>query len=626
MKHFYMADTETTTGAYNENKTKVWAWAACEIGYEDTKRWYGSDIDSLMKWCEAHPTKLFFHNLKFDGEFIIYWLLTHGYTFNSSNYNKPHTFKSIISKMMQWYQIDICFARKGKKIKHLIIQDSYKKLPFPVRAISSAFDIEEHKTSLDYDLNPDNSEWLKDEKKKEYVSNDVTIVSKALKMQFDKGMSKMTIGADSLNSYRKMIGAPKFKALFPELPPEVDDDIRKAYRGGFVWCNPRFAGQTINGGRVYDVNSLYPSRMRYCLLPYGAPKIFVGEYEKDEMYPLYIQSMRCEFKIKKDHIPTIQLKNSGRFANNEYLTSSGKESVILNLSSVDLEVFFRHYDVWNIEYFGGYKFAAKKGMFDKWIDERMEIKMHVKGVKRTLAKLELNNLYGKFATSLDVTRKEPYIGDDKALHFKTMEKETTSGLYIPMGVFITAWARKYTIDTAQNVFDRILYCDTDSIHIKDDTMPKAIEHLIDPVKLGYWKHESTFLRGKFIRAKTYIEDIDGSQNELKVHDKCSYPAWTDQDKEVTKCFDTNQLEICERNKNTKERATYYELNNDKVVKASYVYHIHIRCAGMQDKTRQKVTWENFNFGFIDQTGKLRPKHVQGGVILVNSPFRILRSK
>jgi hypothetical protein len=618
-KDYWVADTETTTGEYNENYSKVWAWAITKVGNEQEIH-YGTDIDTMMYFFSKHQDNYFFHNLKFDGSFIIGWLLRHDYTFNSGTRAWPHTFQCLISKAGQWYQIKICYGRVGRHLKSVTIQDSYKKLPFKVADLADAFNTKEKKTSINYDLNPDNVDWLQDANIKTYISNDVRIVSEALDVQFDEGMKKMTIGADSLASYRDSIGKKAFEHLFPQLDSMIDHDIRKAYRGGFVWANPVFAGKDIGVGRVYDVNSLYPSRMRYSLLPYGMPEIFTGKYEPNKRRPLYVQSIRCAFEIKPDHIPTIQLKNTGMFANNKYLTSSGGEAVTLTLSNPDIELLFKHYNVTQIEYLGGYSFAAKHGLFDDWIDQLMEIKMHATGAIRQLAKLRLNNLYGKFAKSTDNTRREPYLKDDGSLGLRIMSPETGSGLYIPMGVFITAWARYYTITTAQRCYDRILYCDTDSIHIVGNTIPHVISQDVDPVKLGYWKHESTFRRGRFLRPKTYIEDIDARQNKLSVGLTCSYPFGSEQNKTVTKVIKLARG----KSKNIKGKSKIFGYILDKSIYArdNTVYSLHIRCAGMQDKTRKKVTWNNFNFGFVDETGKLRPKQVKGGVILVDGPFSI----
>ena len=42
--------------------------------------------------------------------------------------------------------------------------------------------------------------------------------------------------------------------------------------------NPIYADKDVGEGNVFDVNSLYPSRMYYCDLPWGEPKFYDGVY------------------------------------------------------------------------------------------------------------------------------------------------------------------------------------------------------------------------------------------------------------------------------------------------------------------------------------------------------------
>ena len=103
-----------------------------------------------------------------------------------------------------------------------------------------------------------------------------------------------------------------------------------------------------------------------------------------------------------------------------------------------------------------------------------------------------------------------------------------------MAAFITAYAREKTIRSAQNVFDRFIYADTDSLHLIGETPPDGLE--IHPTKLGAWKNEGTFTDSLFIRAKTYMETV-----------------------------------------------------NDK---------IEVTCAGMPENVKEAVTYENFKSGSV----------------------------
>ena len=78
MKKF-SADFETAV--WLENETYVWAWASCEIGNEENIT-IENNIESFMKFLEKNSGSTFyFHNLRFDGEFILCELLRTGFTY-----------------------------------------------------------------------------------------------------------------------------------------------------------------------------------------------------------------------------------------------------------------------------------------------------------------------------------------------------------------------------------------------------------------------------------------------------------------------------------------------------------------------------------------------------------------
>lgn len=259
-------------------------------------------------------------------------------------------------------------------------------------------------------------------------------------------------------------------------------------------------------------------------LPYGDPEYFEGEYKFDPIKPLYIQMITCSFEIKRNKIPTIQIRNKGSyFRENEYLESSKGEIVTLVLTNIDLKLFFEQYHVTNLNYEAGWKFRSIKGLFteyiDKWITRKNEATLSGNKGQRTLAKLMLNSLYGKFATKLEVQSKIPYLGEDETIHYKFSEKEEKEGIYIPIAAFITAYAREKTIRTSQAIKtysiekygkDMYIYSDTDSIKtlLPIEELYKFCE--IDDIKLGAWKNEGIATRGKWVRQKCYLEEIEGN--------------------------------------------------------------------------------------------------------------------
>lgn len=393
----YVADFETTT---LPNDCRVWAYAIVDIEDVDNVE-IGTSIEGFIEWCSRQKgsPKIFFHNLKFDLSFVMDALFRMGFEHTTENSDRQsNTFNTMISDKGLVYQCEIIFYRKGKNIRKVVLQDSLKLIPLKVKDIPKAFGLEESKGEIDYERHnylPPNSP-ISDEEK-DYIIHDVVIVAKALNFMFDHGMNRMTVGSCALNGYKEMIGKKIFKRWFPT--PEYHEDVRQSYRGGFTYLEPQFASIPVKEGITLDVNSLYPSVLRShdCPLPFGTPIFFQGKYKNNPLYPLYTQMLSCQFELKPGKIPTLQIKHSLSFRGNEYLRSSNGEEVTICLNSVDLKLFFEHYNVYNVTYHSGWMFKASVGMFDEYVDHWTEVKIKAgkegnKGM-RSIAKMMLNSLY-----------------------------------------------------------------------------------------------------------------------------------------------------------------------------------------------------------------------------------------
>lgn len=564
----YVADFETTT---EEEDCRVWCWSISEIGNEENTQ-IGKDITDFTNHIKSLGSCIiYFHNLAFDGQFLIHYWLTNNYHHRTCNKLAPFEFSTLISDDGAFYSLKVCLAKNI----HITFYDSLKKIPFPVKKIAKNFGIEEQKGEIDYTKHREVGYEL-DENEIDYVKKDTIIVSKALNHQFNSGLLKMTIASDALSSFKSICDFDKY---FPVLPEGIDDFCRKGYRGGWVYVNPIYQEKDCYNIQVYDVNSLYPSQMYEQPLPYDSPQYYEGQYEYDPEFPLYICRIIVKFHLKPHALPMIQIKNNYMYNGREYLTHVD-EPVELTLTSVDYTLFCDMYEIDYIEYLEGFKFRALSGIFKPYIDKWNKVKMENTGENgnpalRTIAKLMLNSLYGKFATRTKVRQKIPYLKDNGVVGYKTTDEEIKDSIYTPVACFITAWARNKTIRSAYNLMqgdhiinknltihndkDYFIYADTDSIHT---FINKNIEHLleIDSKELGKWKHESSPQKARFLRAKTYIE----IENE----------------------------------------------------------HIDVKCAGMSDAVKEHVTWDNFHYGFEDTEHKLGRKTVAGGVILAPTPFQI----
>ena len=501
----YAADFETTT---NADDCRVWSWGVCPVKEVPVRSEVilGLTLESFMRWCDGREIILYFHNLKWDGTFIIYYLLTHGWKWSKKP--SPLHFCTVISKDSKFYSILLCWENG----EQMIIKDSLKKLPMSLDRIARSFKLPVTKGWIDYEAERPIG-YIPTPEEEDYQANDVMILASALYLQLREGMDALTVGADSLNEFKRIMGVQRFNATFPILDEETDACIRKAYRGG--WCFPakRFQKEIVGPVKVYDYNSLYPSMMYDSLLPYGLPVPFIGEPIPDVIHPIWVSSATITAKLKKDHLPCIQIKNHSVFVQTEYLETIDEPTTI-SFTSVDWELWNEQYDIDVYSWDGGYYFTAGRDFFKTYIDKWMRVKMESTGGLREIAKLHLNSLYGKFATNPDVTSRRPEIVEGK-VKLLINEVEKRSPVYTAMGCFITAYARATTIRAAQDNYENFAYADTDSLHLITDKIPDLRIH---PTELNAWKHEYDADYALFWRPKAYIERrVENGESVYETH-------------------------------------------------------------------------------------------------------------
>lgn len=593
----FVADLKTTNDPQN---CRVWGWAAVNVAdLEDM--FIGNNIDDFMFWCECRRDniKVYIHDIKYAMQFLISYLFEEGYTHvEKSEDRASKTFKTIISDKGLYYGLEVVFYKKGKNIKKVTFFDSHKLLPMTVKKIASSFQVPYENIEINTDIRneiPPETPLSKEEI--QFLSRDIKIIAVALRFFLDSGINKLTIGSYAMAEYKRIIGERRFKIWFPNIP-KVNDFARLAYKGGFAYVNPEIAGKTVGPGMVLDINSMYPACLKFDLMPYGTPIYYVGKYEYDEMYPLYIQQIRCSFKLKPGKLPTVQVRYGWHYGGLEYLTSSNDEEVVLTLTSVDLRLFFDHYEVFNEEYIKGWKFQGSTGLFteyiDKWTNNKIQAKLDNNYGLYTISKLYLNTLGGKFGAKGERRSKIPYMKNG-LLHYADSKPEPQSGAYIAVAAFMTANGRRRVLEAAQKITDdynsgksniQWLYADTDSCHISspDGELPEGLE--ISATDLGAYKVESQFYRAKYLRTKCYVNDEMISEEEYI------------------------------EGKESEFEAQYSEEDE------SYHY-LKITAAGMPDTCYGRVTFENFKFGKTYE-GKKIPRAVPGGIVFEDDTFTIVR--
>ena len=640
----FVGDFETTV--YEGQKhTEVWASAIVELNSEDVKIF--KSIDETFEYLSVMKDNVivYYHNLKFDGSFWLSYLLVdrnfkQAYNKTGERINdvewqqekemKNNTFKYSISDKGQFYTIIIKVNNK-----FIEIRDSLKLLPFSVKKIGKSFETKHKKLDMEYTgFRYSGCEITLEEQ--EYIKNDVLVVKEALEIMYNEGHNKLTIGSCCLEEYKKLIGKDDYTMYFPNLTEiELDKDtygsfnaeeyIRKSYRGGWCYVVKGKENKIYENGVTADVNSLYPSVMssesgnRY---PVGKPYFWKGNYIDEEALKTnryFFIRIKTRFYIKENKLPFIQVKGNLLYNGREMLETSDiydaetdtycKEildfngnlvstRVELTLTMTDYYLLKEHYDLVDFEILDGVWFYTEIGIFDTYIDKYKKIKTVSTGAKRELAKLFLNNLYGKMATSTDSSFKVAYVKEDKSIGFLPVLANDKKPVYIPIGSAITSYARNFTIRTAQKNYYGVdkrgfIYADTDSIHCDLD-VSELKDVPVHDSDFCHWKLEALWDKAIFVRAKTYIEHV--THENLKPVEpynniKCAGMP--------QKCKDLLNLSL--------EGYTEEEYEALKDIEKKFV--------------KTKRTFKDFKRGLIVPS-KLRPKRINGGIILCDTTYEM----
>lgn len=654
---YFMGDFETTVYKGQVN-TEVWASALVELFTDKVTILHSiaETFDYLVSLnCDV---VVYYHNLKFDGAFWLSYLLvdkkfTQAYDkigdketdvkwkqqFKMFN----NTFKYSISDRGMWYSIIV-------KVKnHFIeIRDSLKLLPFSVKRIGESFGTKHKKLDMEYTgFRYAGCDITKEEQ--EYIANDVLVVKEALEIMFKQGHNKLTIGSCCLEEYKKICRSSleiqlDYTEMFPNLYDfKIDkqehkydnagDWIRKSYRGGWCYLVKGKENKIKTNGTTADVNSLYPSMMssksgnKY---PIGLPKFWTGNFIpeealKENMY--YFVRIKTRFYIKDNYLPFIQVKGDLKYKGTEsledsdvynhengqkfpyYIDKNGniqQAKVELTLTMTDYQLIKEHYELVDFEIIDGCYFYSMVGIFDEYINKYAKIKKESKGALRELAKLFLNNLYGKMSSSTDSSFKIAYVKDDKSIGFmQVVENEKKPG-YIAIGSAITSYSRNFTIRAAQKNYygaekRGFIYADTDSIHC--DLLPQEIKGIeVDDKEFCCWKLESCWDKAIFTRQKTYIEHVT-HENLIPLEESKQYNniKCAGMPKKCKDLFEISMQGTADVNENwsDEEKEFLFDKNNKPIVR----------------------DYSDFKVG-LKVPDKLRPIRIRGGVLLVNTTYEM----
>lgn len=437
----YIADFETTVlpDSGKQTETEVWAFGLAKLFDKTDNVIIGNSIEKFFKELTKGKRKekksVYFWNLKFDGSFILSYLLTDlGFKngiveaekrFKRTDELNPGEIAYVITDTGIWYTITVNFD--GYIIE---FKDGLKLLPYPVKDLSDAFDLDIHKLDMEYVGERHANGTITIEERK-YIANDILVPKKALEkflLEIDSVKNPpLTIAQAALRDYKTEFTKEQWDLWFPNLASNwaefgskeeimklysddeegqleakiaclkaeekfkntygsrnADEYIRKSYYGGWCYVNPNFAIKENGTTVTEDVNSLYP----FCMIddknsmPIGLPV-----FTKNKMFLKYMNQstyffirFKCKFSIREGNFPFIQLKYDHNYRSQENLAYSSYDRYgyrrdelrpILTLSSTMFYQFIKCYRVEDFEFLDACYFNTEPArlVFGRYINK-----------------------------------------------------------------------------------------------------------------------------------------------------------------------------------------------------------------------------------------------------------------
>lgn len=496
----YVADFETSV---EDGKAWVWAYGISALHKKGIK--IGSNIKDFFRHIFIGKSKkIYFHNLKYDGKFILNYLLNNGYVM-CEKAESDKQLSGLIDKQGTFYNIKVNYVYNGN-LYYISFLDSFKIFSYSLATCAKQFGLTVTKGDMDYELIRYENHIMT-ESEKDYLIRDVEILREIMCYAEKEGLlNSITLASSVMKEYKDFLKSNNiiFSDIFPKLTMQEDEDLRKYYRGGYCWYNEKYLNKTMHT-YVYDVNSEYPYILCNSYLPYGRPRYFRGKYKENKVYQRYVQHVRCEFIKNENNAAMVQLKRNLSFLSNEYISFSGG-IVDLYFTDGELKLFLKTHTILSMEYVDGYMFQVSNKLFAPFLLPIYNTKANTDNkVLRFMSKIRLNSFYGKFGVK---SKKEGIIYgiDDEDILYRIRDTiNYIDTIYLPVSIFTTADARCYILSYINNNYGKFIYCDTDSIHLTEKATENDLP--LDNKKLGYFKLEESGI-AKYLKQKTYYIDLD----------------------------------------------------------------------------------------------------------------------
>lgn len=517
-------------------------------------QWAYSTIDEFLQFCEWNPNSvMYFHNgNKYDFEFIINRCFTRPDWRVSTNKTI-----SLVKKLPMFELTPTGRLRKskGKYVQaetNIILRDTLDVVKGSIESLGKSIGLKKGlgtiETPLVAKINDDGT-WIEQTKEYQYIEHKTNFYRDCHKRGWWKYAGQDThILAEVIKAYdvlthannkhytiagiayNEMISnSPEYQSYLKDLTIKaknsehfkkyakvLNEQAKKAYKGGIAFANPMYAENIVTTKHGYhlDYTSMYPGIYMFpekYPLPTREPS-----QTKTDLYIIHYKNLRAT--VKDNKFPVLKLRTTENGPNSRYYLPTFKGDI--SLTTPENEYLFEcykniTYDSCEVVYYNE-NFLLEEAMKNhgwKWYPRKEQADKENNLCKKIQAKEMINTCYGYLGFFEKKVGIYKYRLENNVIQ-KELDKYGYTGLpfaEVPAAAFITAYGRvKLSRDINKIGLDKVICCDTDSLFTVDVPIEKLKKLINIDGKLGNFKIEHTFTKIRAIKAKTWcISNDDG---------------------------------------------------------------------------------------------------------------------
>lgn len=341
--------------------------------------------------------------------------------------------------------------------------------------------------------------------------------------------------------------------------PHIYNLLQDAFAGGYTHANYIYANEILKNIESWDFTSSYP----YILVSHQFPSTEFRECNiksasqmlKRFAYIIVVEFTNIKSKYFNNFISASKCKNiyNAVYDNGRIIQA---EKITMTLTDIDFYFLLDtyKYDSYEIKesYYSVYDYLPKQFIefvLEKYVNKTAYKNVEGMEVEYAKEKNKFNALYGMSVTNMirdEViydNEKDWYkrVLENKEILEKLNEEKKKAFLSFAYGVWVTAYARSNLLKNVIQLDDKIVYCDTDSMKLKEGYDKSVIENYNNFV-IKKLKHVSKILDIPF--EKFSPKDSKGERHTLGVFDndgkyeefitqgakKYAYTKWIDKKK------------------------------------------------------------------------------------------------